>query len=330
MTDEEKKTGKIVVSAAEAGRRIDRFLGERLFPEYSRSYLTGLIISGRIRVDGKRVRKNYRIADGETISMELHIRNPSSPEAEEIPLDIIHEEEHFLVINKPVGLVIHPGKGAPNGTLVNALLHAYPEIARVGVVFRPGIVHRLDKETTGIILAARTNLARYHLMEQFKSRRIGKEYCAVVMGNIPYQSDYIDLPLGRDMRNPEKMRIDRRGGKPASTFYEVAERFDGFCRVRLQIFTGRTHQIRVHMTHLGFPLVCDAVYGKAKGLKFREMREKAAGSPFPSIDRHALHARRLSFLHPITKEEVSFEAPLFPDMEELVEWLRKERPPAAG
>jgi len=317
----------IVVPNEDSGRRIDRYLGARLYPEYSRSYLTGMIVSGQILIDGKRVRKSYRVAEGETIAIELDVRNPATPAAEDIPLDILHEEEHFLVINKPTGLVIHPGTGERSGTLVNALLHHYPEIARVGVIYRPGVVHRLDRETTGILLAARTNLARYHLVEEFKNRRVEKEYLAVVVGDIPFHSDYIDLPLGKDPRSPERVRVDREQGKPASSFYEVTERFDGFCAVKVMIHTGRTHQIRVHMSHIGFPLVADPLYGKRKRQFYNAVVEEyaAEGKDVPSLDRQALHARRISFLHPITKERVSFEAPRREDLAGLLDWLRRER-----
>jgi len=327
MSTESDKYLTIMVAPEDAGRRIDRYLGTLLYPEYSRSYLTGMIISGQILVDGKRVRKSYRVANGESITLEKDTPNPNTPEADDIPLDVMHEEEHFLVLNKPANMVVHPGTGEKNGTMVNALLHHYPRIARVGVVFRPGVVHRLDRETTGIILVALTNLGRYHLVEEFKNRRVDKQYIAVVVGNMPYHSDYIDLPLGKDPKNPEKVKVDRRNGKPASTFYEVIEHFDGFCFVAVTLYTGRTHQIRVHMNHLGFPLVADPLYGKGRSQFYDAVIEEhaARGRPVPSINRQALHARRISFRHPITKERVTFEAPLPPDMDELVHWLRSER-----
>jgi 23S rRNA pseudouridine1911/1915/1917 synthase len=327
MSTSKKKLMELVVPGDAAGRRIDRYLGGRLYPEYSRSFLTAMLTSGQILVDGKRVRKSYRVAEGETITLELDVRNPSSPEAEEIPLDIIAEEEHFLVINKPSGLVVHPGTGENRGTLVNALIHHYPEIARVGVVNRPGVVHRLDRETTGLILVARTNLARYHLVEEFKNRKVEKEYITVLVGNLPFHSDYVDLPLGKDPKNPERVKVDRGRGKPASSFYEVLEHFDGFCAARVRIHTGRTHQIRVHMSHLGFPLVADPIYGKGRRQFFNAVIEEhaAAGKPVPTINRQALHARRISFVHPISKEKVAYEAPLPPDIDELIVWLRKER-----
>lgn len=327
MAEPERKIITIVVPEESAGRRIDRYLGAELYPDFSRSYLTSMIMAGQVLLDGRRVRKNYRVAAGETITIEADARNHSTPPAESIPLDLIHEEEHFIVINKPSGMVVHPGISEKRGTMVNAMLHAYPEVARVGVVHRPGVVHRLDKETTGVILAARTNLARYHFVEEFKNRRVDKEYFAIVIGEMPFDSDYIDLPLGKDSRNLEKMKVDRKNGKPASTFYEVDRRFDGFCSVRVTIHTGRTHQIRAHMSHIGFPLVGDPLYGRGKNQIYNAVVEEcaAAGEPVPSIARQALHARRLRVRHPITKDKTGFEAPLPSDIEELLDWLEKNR-----
>jgi 23S rRNA pseudouridine1911/1915/1917 synthase len=324
------KTMEILVTSEEAGSRLDRMLGRRLFPDYSRSYLTSLLEAGKIRVNGEWVRKSYRVAKGETIHLTFPDRVDETPQAEDLPLRILFADDHIILIDKPEGLVIHPGTGTKSGTLVNALLFHYPEIARVGIVYRPGIVHRLDRYTSGVLVVARSNLARYHLVEEFKNRKVQKEYHALVVGEIPYDSDYVDLPICRDQRNPEKMRADRRDGKPASTFYEVIERFNGFTYVRVIPHTGRTHQIRVHLAHLGFPIVADGLYGRGKGQKFWNLIEemKARGASVPLISRHALHARKLSFHHPITREEVSFSSPLPRDMEQLIEWLRKEREPA--
>lgn len=325
MTD--KRIVEIQVTEESAGNRIDRMLGKQFYPDYSRSYLTCMIEAGDIVVDQKRVRKNYRLALGEVITCSFSDRVDETPEAEDIPLSLIFEDEHLIIVDKPQDLVIHPGTGATGGTLVNAILFHYPEMAKVGIAFRPGIVHRLDRETSGVIVVARTNLARYHLVEQFKNRLVKKEYNCLVVGEVPYDSDYIDLPIGKDPKNREKMRADRRNGKPASTYYEVLERFNGFTYVKCMPHTGRTHQIRVHMAHLGFPIVADAVYQKNKGRRYWDLiqEKKDAGLPAPMIRRQALHAKRITFDHPITKESVSFSSPLPLDMEQLLNWLRQEQ-----
>ncbi len=314
---------EITVTDEEKGGRIDRVLGKRFFPEYSRNYLTCMIEAGAVRIKGAKVRKNYRLARDEVIALTFSDRVDETPEAEDIPLKVLFEDEHLIMIEKPEGMVIHPGTGIQDGTLVNALLFRYPEIAKVGIAFRPGIVHRLDKETSGVLVVARSNFARYHLVEQFKNRQVEKEYRAFLVGEMPYDSDYIDLPIARDPDNPEKMCVNRRYGKPASTFYEVIERFDGFTYVKVIPHTGRTHQIRVHMRHLGFPVIADALYGKSKGMKYwnRIEEEKAAGRPVPLISRHALHARRITFHHPLSMKRQSFSSDLPRDMEQLLEWL---------
>jgi 23S rRNA pseudouridine1911/1915/1917 synthase len=314
------------VSAEDAGSRLDRLLGRTFFPEYSRSYLTCMIDAGTVKVNGERVKKSYRVARGDRIALEFTDRVQVTPQAEDIPLPTLFEDEHLIIVNKPEGLVIHPGTGQREGTLVNALLFKYPEIAKVGVAYRPGIVHRLDRDTSGVIVAARTNLARYHLVEQFKNRTVSKEYHALVVGEVPYDSDYVDLPIATDPKNKERMKVDRRNGKPASSFYEVIERFKGFTYVKVLPHTGRTHQIRVHMGHLGFPVIADALYCKGTGRKYWNLVEKVRGEgrPVPLISRHALHARRLTITHPVTEEKVTFESPLPRDMEQLKEWLREE------
>ncbi len=319
---------KIEIQARQedAGSRIDRALGRLLYPDYSRSYLTCMIEAGTVRVNQARVRKSYRLAADDTITLELEDGVRETPQPEDLPLRIIFEDEHIVVIDKPDGMIIHPGIGIKSGTLVNALLYRYPEIARVGIVFRPGVVHRLDKDTSGVLLAARTNLARYHLVEQFKNRKVLKEYNAIVVGDMPYDSDYVDLPIGKDKNSPEKMRVIRKGGKPASTYYEVQERIGGFTKVKVLPHTGRTHQIRVHLGHLGFPVVADNLYCKEKGQRFWNFVDKAreAGHPAPGISRHALHAERITFTHPTTGKEVTFSSPLPDDMTALLDWLRVE------
>ncbi len=318
----------IEVGEGEAGSRIDRFLGHRFYPAYSRSFLTGLIASGEIRVNGRPVRPAYRLGPGDTIEAHLAPQTESSPEPEPIDLRIVHEDDHVLVIDKPAGMVVHPGPGTKSGTLVNALLHHDPAIAKVGVVFRPGIVHRLDANTTGVMVVAKTNHARQHLVEQFKAKRVKKEYRAVVVGTMPFDSDYIDLAIGKDPRKPDRMRIDPKEGKPSSTFYEVVERFATATHVKAMPHTGRTHQIRVHLAQIGYPIVGDPVYGRQAVAAWQaaEDRTRDEGAPAIEVRRHALHAHRLSLIHPAREERMTFESPLPDDMAALLEHLGTHHP----
>lgn len=315
----------IDIGEAEAGSRIDRYLGKRFYPTYSRSFLTGLIASGHIRVNGHPVRPAYRLGLGDQIVADLAPRTEGSPEPQPIELDIAYEDNFILLVRKPAGMLVHPGPNNPRGTLVNALLHRNPEIARVGVLFRPGIVHRLDAHTSGIMIVAKTNHARANLVEQFKTKQVRKEYHAIVVGNMPFDSDYIDLPIGSDPRHPERMIIDPDNGKPSSTYYEVMERFDSATLVKAQPFTGRTHQIRVHLAQIGFPVIADPHYGRREGQAFFNDRKsrKDRGEPYPTINRHALHAQRITFNHPVTEEAMTFEAPLPADMQQLLDFYRQ-------
>jgi len=317
----------IDVGEDEAGGRIDRFLGHRFYPAYSRSFLTGLIASGEILVNGRSVRPAYRIGIGDRIEAHLAPQTESSPAPEPIPLSILYEDEHILVIDKPSGMVVHPGPGTKSGTLVNALLNHDPAIAKVGIVFRPGIVHRLDANTTGAMVIARTNHARVHLVEQFKTKRVKKEYRALCLGQIPFDSDYIDLAIGKDPHKPDRMRIDPEDGKPSSTFYEVVERFEGATHTKAMPATGRTHQIRVHLAQIGFPIIGDPVYGRQAVAvhKAALQRAREAGEPSVDVRRHMLHAHRLTLDHPVREERVTFESPLPSDMTAVLEFLREHR-----
>lgn len=330
---QETTTVEIDISEHEAGSRIDRFLGNRFYPTYSRSFLTGLISSGLVTVNDTRVRPAYRIGKGDRIKAVLEPITESSPEPEPIPLEILHEDEFILIVNKPDGMIVHPGPGTRSGTLVNALLHHDPEIAKVGVVFRPGIVHRLDGNTSGVMVVARTNHARAELVEQFKTKRVKKEYRAMVVGVMPFDSDYIDLPIGPDTRHRDRMRVDPEAGKPSSTFYQVIERFQGATLVAAMPYTGRTHQIRVHLAQIGYPVMADPVYGRRYSQGWFSARQQAekSGMEGPAIRRHALHAFRLSLDHPVTGERLSFEAPIPPDMQQLIDWYRNNaRSPEEG
>ena len=317
---------EIRVLEAEAGVRIDRFLGKRFFPAVSRSFLTDLVATGTLTVNGKAVKPAYRVQQGDLIAGAVVPVAEASPQPEPIALDVAYEDEHVLLVRKPAGMVVHPGPGCTTGTLVNALLARNPEVAKVGVVSRPGIVHRLDAHTSGIMIVAKTNAARTDLVEQFKDKLVRKEYRAVVAGEMPFDSDYIDLPIGEDVNRSDRMRVDEERGKPSSTYYEVLERLGDVTYVKAMPFTGRTHQIRVHLAHVGHPVVADPLYGKKHAQKLdQEQRQRVAAGLPPLIARHALHAFRVRFRHPATGEEVEFEAALPADMQALLDHFRSKR-----
>lgn len=311
------------VPAAEAGSRIDRLLGRLLAPDFSRSYLSALLAEGALTVDGRPVRPSFRVAEGSLVEGPLGEPAGSLPGPEPMALSILHEDDALIVVDKPVGLVIHPGSGATSGTLVNGLLARYPELSVVGRADRPGIVHRLDRETSGVLVVARSNEAARSLVNQFKSKTVRKRYAAVVWGDVPLDSDWIDLPLGPDPRRPPLRAVVEEGGQPASTFYEVERRLPPATLLRVFPQTGRTHQIRVHLAHLGFPIVGDASYGRQAQAAWKRWVETRAeqGRRVPVLARHALHAAALTLRHPTTGAEVVYESPLPADMVDLLEVL---------
>ncbi|MEW6747279.1 MAG: RluA family pseudouridine synthase [Planctomycetota bacterium] len=320
----------ITVPEEQTGNRLDKFLSQALYPRYSRSYLTGLIHSGHVWVNGKGVAASHRLRAGDRVEVELGERTSDSPGPEVIPLQVLFEDSAIVVINKGAGLMAHPGPATRRGTLVNALLHRYPEVRGVGVAERPGLVHRLDRDTSGVMVVARTNSARDKLVAQFKGRTVKKEYRAIVVGEPRFDSDYIDLPIGQDPRYGDRMRVDLRQGKPASSFYEVIERFSGFSFLGVSLFTGRTHQIRVHLSHIGFPIVGDSVYGRRGMAAYQKLRDRLehARRTVPALNRQALHSHRLVFEHPLSGKVMDFTAPLPEDMAELLDILRElERHP---
>ncbi len=325
---EQRRRFRFTVEKGDGLERLDRFLAVRLHPSYSRSYLAEAIREGCIRVNGRTVAPSHTVAVGEGIEALLGAPADETPGPEAIPLRILYEDEGLIVLDKPPFLLVHPGAGRQRGTLVNGLLHRFPELCKVGLVFRPGLVHRLDRDTSGVMVVARTNDVRERLTEQFRDRQVKKQYLAVVVGKVPLHSDYIDLPIGKNKKHPERMAIDLKEGKPASTFYEVVERLGGFTLVRVHPLSGRTHQIRVHLKQIGFPLVMDPLYGRethAQYLRFCEQSLKR-GARVPSIRRQALHAHRIRFVHPVDGRQMEFEAPLPADISELIEILRDAVP----
>jgi 23S rRNA pseudouridine1911/1915/1917 synthase len=303
----------IIIPFSMAGMRLDGALAQ-LFPQHSRARLKAWLDEGHVLVDGDVRAGKSKLEGGESIVATLpEAKREIEAEAEDIPLDIVFEDEHLLVINKPPGLVVHPGAGNRDGTLLNALLHHAPALANVA---RAGIVHRLDKDTSGVMMIAKTPQAQTHLVRQLQSRKAGREYLALVHGEIK-KSGTVEGSIGRHGKDRTKMAIVVVGGKPAVTHYKPREAFGGpallgrhYTLVECKLETGRTHQIRVHMASGLRPLVGDKTYGKRGDVMF---------------DRQALHAWRLTLVHPVTGKTMRFVAPLANDMKYLLKTLRAQR-----
>ncbi len=297
--------------ATESGKRLDAWLAEEQ-PEHSRARWQALIQEGNVTVNEASTKRNHKLRTGDRV--EWTIPEPVSTEVlpENIPLNILYEDSHIIAINKPAGLVVHPAAGNETGTLVNALLHHCDDLAGIGGEIRPGIVHRLDKDTSGVIVVAKTEAALNELARQFKARETEKEYMALVRGVPSPKRGRIETTIGRHPIHRKKMAADVRNGRHAVSTYDVAEAFVGAALLRVQIETGRTHQIRVHMAHIKHPVIGDKLYGRAH----------AHGI---TADRQMLHAAKLSIVHPDNHERMSFSAPLPDDMETLIAALRTDR-----
>ncbi len=317
---------ELLVEPSEVGHRLDAFLAAH-FPDYSRVHLRRIISAGGVKVDNRGGKPAYRLKAGQRVLIVLPEIPRETPRPENIPLRVLYEDEHLVVIDKPPGMVVHPARGHWSGTLASALqFHFGPTLSVAGGLNRPGIVHRLDRDTSGVILVARTDLAHHKLAKQFAGRSIEKEYFALTSGCPTLDRDLIDCPIGFHPRVREKMAIrhDDVESRPAQTFYEVAERFQGFAAVKLQPKTGRTHQIRVHLHHIGCPVLCDRQYGHRSAITRGEIRRHSSDE-FVLLDRQALHARHLRFQHPFTGETLEIEAPLPADIQATLEELRKYR-----
>ncbi len=299
-----------------AGRRFDAVLAE-LFPEYSRSRLTEWIKSGDVLLDGVPVRPRDLVRGGEVASLHAVLDTQTHAEPEDIPLDVLYEDEHLLVINKPVGLVVHPGAGNSSGTLVNALLFRDPSVSALP---RAGIVHRLDKDTSGVMVIARTIQAQTALVEQLSARQVHRQYLAVVVGAL-VAGGTADAPIDRHPRDRLKMGV-REDGKEAITHYRLRERFRAHTALECRLETGRTHQIRVHMAHLRHAIVGDQLYGGA--LKLPKGASDELVAALRGFKRQALHAETLEFMHPITGEPIRNSAPAPADMLQLMKALRED------
>jgi 23S rRNA pseudouridine1911/1915/1917 synthase len=316
---------EVVVDVAAVGLRLDAFLADK-FARYSRMQLRKAINTDCVLVNGRHSKAAHRLREGERISVALPPIPREGPRGEPIPLDVLHEDDSLVVINKPAGMVVHPGKGQLYGTLVAALTHRFDHLSSVGGPARPGIVHRLDRDTSGVIVVAKTDRAHLVLAGQFQERVVEKEYFAIVAGNPNHDRDLIDQPIGIHPYQRDKMAI--RAGhsttRHARTFYEVERRFVGFATVRVLPHTGRTHQIRLHLAHVGCPILCDKLYGGRSQITVGEVRDGREDGQV-LLDRQALHARRLKVRHPITDEPLEFLAPLPEDLKRVLAELEQYR-----
>lgn len=303
---------KVLQAEEFVGERIDKFLSCRL-EEVSRSYIQKLIKEGHVSVNGKPVKANYKLGAGDEISVEIPEAKEPDILPEDIPLDILYEDQDILVVNKPKGMVVHPAAGHYSGTLVNALMyHCKDSLSGINGVMRPGIVHRIDMDTTGSLLVCKNDEAHRILAEQLKEHTIRREYHAIVYGNIKEDTGTVDAPIGRHPTDRKKMSINHKNGKQAVTHYEVLERFGNFTYIRCRLETGRTHQIRVHMASLHHPLLGDEVYGPS------------SRPPFPGLKGQVLHAKILGIYHPKTGEYMEFDAPLPQYFVDLLQKLRRK------
>ncbi len=284
--------------------------------------MQSLIRAGRVTVAGRRPRAAQRLRAGERVLVELPPPRPPRLEPEAIPLKILYEDEHVLVVDKPAGLVVHPGAGTTSGTLVHALLHHAPGIADVGGEARPGIVHRLDKQTSGLMVVAKSQAAYRALVELLRARAVRRRYLALVWGVPRAPAGTIEGAVGRDPRRRQRMAVVPRGGKPARTRWRVRERLPGAALLEVSLDTGRTHQIRVHLAHIGHPVVGDPVYGGRGQLSGAARERSLRSAVLAALPRQALHATELEFPHPVSGEALRFGSPLPEDLREALERLR--------
>jgi 23S rRNA pseudouridine1911/1915/1917 synthase len=302
------------VTEEDRGQRLDRFIAVQL-PEISRTHVQNLIDEGRVVVGGIAKKPSHRLETGETVNVEIPAAVAPGVAAEDIPLDILYEDQDLAVINKPSGMIVHPGAGEDSGTLVAALLHRYgaDSLSQIGGVLRPGIVHRLDKDTSGAMIIARTDEAHEKLVEEFRERRVEKTYVALLHGAIKGEKGRIELPVSRDMKRRSRMTARRSDGREARTDWRLRLRFEQFSLVEANLHTGRTHQIRVHFSALSLPVVGDTLYGAPR-------QERIGRELLPALERNFLHSARIGLTHPRSGKRMEFRAPL---PTELVEYLRR-------
>lgn len=316
---------EFIAADADAGKRLDVFLTERL-PAHSRVQLRRVIVGGGVKVDGEGRKVAFKLSGGERVSVVLPPMPTAGAQPENIPLDVLYEDEYLLAVNKPPYMVVHPSRGHWSGTLASALAYHFDQLSSVGGPTRPGIVHRLDRDTTGVMVIAKQDRIHYGLADQFEQRETEKEYVAIVLGEPDRDRDWISQPIAPHPYQRDKMAI--RAGHPdsrdATTFYEIAERFDGFALVNLFPKTGRTHQLRVHLAHIRHPVLCDRMYGGRAQITRGEIERRREDGDIV-LDRQALHARRLKIRHPVTRQPLQFEAPIPADMQGVLDQLRQFR-----
>lgn len=284
----------LLCTAEDCGKRIDKYISDNA-EMLTRSAVQGLIGKNAVTADGKAVSKNYKIRGTETIEVEIPDAEPMDAVPENIPLDIVYEDEDLLIVNKPKGMVVHPAHGNYHGTLVNALLyHCGDSLSGINGVIRPGIVHRIDKNTSGLLIVAKNDKAHLHLAEQIKAHSFTREYEAIVSGSLKQESGTVDAPIGRHKTDRKKMCVTAENSRNAVTHYSLIRQFGGYAHIKCRLETGRTHQIRVHMAYIGNAVLGDDVYGKA----------------YKGIEGQCLHARKIGFIHPTTEEYMEFSSDL--------------------
>lgn len=284
----------LLCTAEDCGKRIDKYISDNA-EVLTRSAVQGLIGKNAVTADGKAVSKNYKIRGTETIEVEIPDAEPMDAVPENIPLDIVYEDEDLLIVNKPKGMVVHPAHGNYHGTLVNALLyHCGDSLSGINGVIRPGIVHRIDKNTSGLLIVAKNDKAHLHLAEQIKAHSFTREYEAIVSGSLKQESGTVDAPIGRHKTDRKKMCVTAENSRNAVTHYSLIRQFGGYAHIKCRLETGRTHQIRVHMAYIGNAVLGDDVYGKA----------------YKGIEGQCLHARKIGFIHPTTEEYMEFSSDL--------------------
>lgn len=320
MSSNDERRHRFTVDPGEEGLRLDLFLAKKE-PGLSRTQIQRAVAEGMVLVNGRPIKAGRRVKAADTVAIRIPAAKPSGVMPEAIPLTILYEDSSLLVIDKPAGMVVHPVAGHTGGTLVNALLHHCRDLSGIGGVLRPGIVHRLDKGTSGLLIVAKSDAAHWGLAGQFKRREVKKTYLALVYGNPRIDGGRIEAAVGRHPTDRKRMSTASRRGRSAVTRWRVRERFGVAALLEIDIETGRTHQIRVHLTDLGYPVVGDRIYGGAG--RIRSVEDAALRARMKALDRQALHAWRLSFIHPATGEALRFSSPPPEDIASLCTFLRE-------